>query len=67
MELGAKESVVATWDLRRKRDWVEFKRAVQPLVLVSSGKGKGKVGRECVFYLISLFPIIDWLFFKLAR
>ena len=67
MELAAKESVVATWDLRRKRDWVEFKRAVQPNILVSTGKRKEKVGRECVFYLVYLFRIIDWVFFKLAR
>lgn len=44
MELGAKESVVATWDLRRRRDLAEFKRPVQPTMLV--GGGKGKVGRE---------------------
>ena len=37
MELGARDIVVATWDLKRKRDWTEFKGAVQPTVLVGSG------------------------------
>jgi len=44
MELGARDIVVATWDLKRKEDWVEFKRAVQPTVLISNdptGKGRG--------------------------
>jgi len=37
VELGARDIVVATWDLKRKRDWTEFKGAVQPTVLVGSG------------------------------
>jgi len=58
MELGAKENIVATWDLRR-RDLAEFKKSVQPSVLVDGGKGK--VGRECVFQFVYLFRIIDWV------
>ena len=54
MELGAKENIVATWDLRRRRDLAEFKRSVQPV-----GGGKGKVGRECVFQFIYIFRITD--------
>ena len=50
LELGAKENVVATWDLRRRGDLAEFKRSVQPNVLI--GGGKGKVGRECVFQFV---------------
>ena len=56
LELGAKENVVATWDLRM-RDSAEFKRSVQATVLV--GSGIGNIGRECVFHLRLSFQIID--------
>jgi len=48
LELGAKENVVATWDLSR-RGSAEFKRLVQATALV--GSSKGKIGREYVFHL----------------
>lgn len=54
VELSAKENIVVTWDLRRRRDLAEFKRSVQPV-----GGGRGKVGRECVFQFVHYFRIID--------
>ena len=54
--MGAKENVVAIWDLKR-RDSAEFKRSVQATVLVD--RGIGNIGRECVFHLRLSFQIID--------
>ncbi|KIM42507.1 hypothetical protein M413DRAFT_444245 [Hebeloma cylindrosporum] len=45
MELFAKEGMVATWDLRRKRDWAEFKRPVTPNLVVTGGGGLGGRGK----------------------
>ena len=55
LELGAKENVVMTWDL--KRYLAEFKRSVQPTVLV--GSGKGKIGRVCISFFVYIFRIMD--------
>ena len=55
LELGAKEKVVGTCDLRR-RDSAEFKRSVQPTVLVGSDKGKIDSVYLLFFYL---FRIMD--------
>ena len=50
-ELVAQESTVATWDLQRRKDWVEIKRRIvnpEPQPRVSGG--------EYVFYFIFYFP-----------
>jgi len=60
LELGAKENVVAAWDLRRK-DSAEFKTSVQATVLVGSGKGK-----SAYLIFVYLFQIIDRMSFSFS-
>ena len=67
LELGTKENVVATWDLG-KRDLAEFKKSVQPTVLV--GSDKGKIDRVCISFFFLSVPNHESsanFFFKLAH
>ncbi|KAF8952387.1 hypothetical protein BDZ97DRAFT_1930866 [Flammula alnicola] len=41
MELAAKESIEATWDLKRGRDWVEMKMPVQPRQMPAADSRRG--------------------------
>ena len=56
LELGAKENVIATWDLRR-RDQAELKRSVQPTVSV--GSSTGKTDRVCISFFFIYFE--SWI------
>jgi hypothetical protein len=57
MELEARDIVVATWNLKRKRNRAEFKRAVEPTVPIK--RRGGVVGGEYVFSFDSLIWIVD--------
>lgn len=60
MELTAKESIMATWDLQRNRDWAEIKSPIHPHVKSTSTANVGGT-REYVFaYAITFIQCSDY-------